>query len=186
MNSLTLKSKFTFLADKHSLFVTFCRPFDPVTRQVTLYVDEDNNSTFETGTIEHPFSNLAFAFIEPFNFHNQITLAEISYKIYLSSGEHVVYSGRLPLFVNQLDLTVQASTSATLKFHSVEHDELETYYYKLFDHSLSQLNYRYVNPIDPQLSEIFHKLYPATHMTIYNSNITLLDIDIKQVNPLQC
>lgn len=46
--------------------VRYCRPKNDDT--VTFYVSQEDNYRFEAGTKDYPFSNLAFAFMEVFNF----------------------------------------------------------------------------------------------------------------------
>ena len=46
--------------------IRYCRPVDD--NIVTFYVSQEGEYEFEAGTEEYPFSNLAFAFMEVFNF----------------------------------------------------------------------------------------------------------------------
>ena len=62
-----------------------------------IYIDTITNKSFETGTKEYPFSNIAFAFLEAFNYRNQLNQVGITIKVFLLDGEHLVYSGALPL-----------------------------------------------------------------------------------------
>lgn len=57
----------------------YCRPIDRTTNTVKIYVSNfansafqggtkfANNNAFEAGTMEYPYSNVAFAFMEVFN-----------------------------------------------------------------------------------------------------------------------
>jgi hypothetical protein len=50
---------------------------------MALYVDTNTDKAFEAGTPQYPFSNLAFAFLEVFNFRNILLSEEKTVKIYL-------------------------------------------------------------------------------------------------------
>jgi len=72
---------------------------------VHLYIDsKTTESTLEAGTAVYPFSNIAYAFQEVFNF--QKFYSTINIIIHLQEGDHKVYSGKLPLYVANSNITV--------------------------------------------------------------------------------
>lgn len=71
-----------------------------------IYVDNNVNKSFEDGTQRFPYSNIAFAFQDIFNFR----ISTVNMRILLSEGEHIVYSGILPLFAMYSTITVTPVT----------------------------------------------------------------------------
>ncbi len=118
-NTVPMRSKYNFLSDKYSSKLTFCRPYDPSTKEISLYVDNNLQKNFEAGTPEYPFGNLAFAFVEPFNFRTTILEYGLSTRIYLSAGEHVVHAGVFPLYSLSSSIALQpwrANTKPIIRF----------------------------------------------------------------------
>ena len=91
------------MSDQYSSLVKYCRP---VTYELSLYVDANTDKDFEAGTPQFPYSNLAFAFLDAFNFRSSILSEEKSVKIYMQEGEHTVYSGIVPLLTMTAEITV--------------------------------------------------------------------------------
>jgi hypothetical protein len=72
---------------------------------VHFYIDsKSTESTFEAGTAIYPFSNIALAFLEVFNYQKLYSAVNII--IHLQEGLHVVYIGQLPLFTSHSNITV--------------------------------------------------------------------------------
>jgi len=72
---------------------------------VNLYIDsKTTDSTLEAGTAVYPFSNIAYAFQEVFNFKKFYSTINII--IHLQEGDHKVYSGKLPLLIANSNITV--------------------------------------------------------------------------------
>jgi hypothetical protein len=173
------------MSDKYSRSVGFCRVFDNDTKQVTLYVSSlKSTSRFEAGTKNFPFSNLAFAFIESFDYNPVLSFLGLSFKILLAPGEHSVYSGRLPLCAYNSNITLQPllpGTNPTLRFKVLLDDtELEQYYLPLFGRSIASLNYVYKQLLHSAVGYAFHDLYPLTYLTAYEAQISITGLQIIQ------
>jgi hypothetical protein len=101
----------------------------------------------------------------------------------LSDGDHIVYSGRLPLFAMSLRAFIQPLNNgqATIIFGP---DDIEEYYYTLFGKSIAQLNYLYGHSMCQAIANTFHSLYPISHISAYSSQLTFKNLNMMQTKEL--
>lgn len=109
-----------------------------------LYIDSKiTDSTFEAGTAVYPFSNLAYAFLEVFNFQKSYSTVNII--IHLQDGIHKVYSRKLPLYSANTNITVipwGEESKAKVTFLRND-DEIKGYLNSMYGRSIAEMNYGY-------------------------------------------
>ncbi len=61
---------------------------------------------------------------------------------------------------------------------------LEDYYYRLFGRSFASLNYVYRDIFEAEVIPVFHSLYKTSYLTAFSSQITVEDLEIRQVTQI--
>ena len=172
------------MSDKYSRPVSYCRPFDPLTKEVSIYISNSNPSTnkgYQTGSIDHPYTNIAYAFAEAFSFNPIFSQFALSYKIMLSKGTHKVYSGRIPLYIYNLNVTIEPineDSYPTLDFSVSGDEEVLDAYYPILGNAISPLAYIYANIPESKIQLIFHSLYTTSYLTLYQASVTFSGVNI--------
>lgn len=160
--------------------MNYCRP---VTYELSLYVDTNTDKTFEAGTPQFPYSNLAFAFLEAFNFRSSLLYEEKAIKIYLQEGEHTVYSGLLPLLAMTAEITVvpwvPGGERPRIRFERNVDEGFNTYLQGLYGRSLAQVNYVYRELPSRSYGFLFHAYLPKSYVTIFSTQLSFQDIYLK-------
>jgi hypothetical protein len=111
-------------------------------------VSQEGSYRFESGTQDYPFSNLAFAFREVFNYQSKFSDYRVN--IILSrTGTHKLYTGLLPAYIYDSTITINSDATGTNRYSNllIVNDEttISSYLKSLFSVSLAQKSYSFTD-----------------------------------------